>query len=105
MRHECETACVMSAGRECTYNQEKTQDKQDEATKELPLNILKNSFTQSRVKTQPRLTATLSPTRELKAKVTHDLIAVSAVHTRLSTESRALLANHPRVVHVVLTEM
>ena len=59
--------------------------------------IAQNSITQSRVNTQPRLTATLSPTRELQAKITHwhprDLIAVCAVETRPSTESRALLTN------------
>ena len=93
MRYECDTASVMSAlvrsmARECAeivimsahVTKRKTQDKQDETTKNYLLKLHKNSVTQTRVNTQPRLTATLSPTRELKAQVTHwhprDLIAV-----------------------------
>ena len=111
MRHECETANVMSAlvksmhglrmcrdrDHEWTCDQVKTQNEQDETTKQLPQKIAKYSFTQSRVNTQPQLRATLSPTRERKAAILHwhprDLIAACAAHTRPSTESRALLTN------------
>ena len=56
----------------------------------------------SRVHTQRRLTASLSPTNqraESKGKCWHprDVIVVCAVHTRPSTESRALLTNQIRM--------
>ena len=74
--------------------------RQDETTEELPEHSQK-LIIRSRVHTQRRLTAMLSPTTqraESKGNRWHpqDLIAASAVQTRPSTESKALLTNQIR---------
>ena len=81
-----------------------TMRRQDRQQDEQKKNYLKNYqklLIRSRVHTQRRLTASLSPTNqraESKGKCWHprDLIVVCAVHARPSTDSRALLTNQIR---------
>ena len=81
--------------------------KQDDTTEELPENFSQKLIIPSRVHTQRRLTAMLSPTNqraESKGNRWHprDVIVVCAVQTRPSTESRALLTNQIRTWFVVV---